>query len=80
MVGGVQRDYPGAKLVLSGPYLVEQVRADDRTVRRLYFMDNPLVVQSGRLVLVITDPESACPRQVIPSTPCRYPSLTNHAA
>jgi SAM-dependent methyltransferase len=32
--------------VLSGPYLVEQVRADDRMVRRLYFMDNPLVIQT----------------------------------
>jgi hypothetical protein len=31
---------------LSGNYLVEQVKADSRMVRRLYFMDNPFVIQS----------------------------------
>jgi hypothetical protein len=40
--------------VLSGPYLVEQVRADDRTVRRLYFTDNPFVIQSEVALLMTT--------------------------
>ncbi|KAI2513948.1 methyltransferase [Fragilaria crotonensis] len=31
---------------MSGRYLVEQVKADSRMVRRLYFMDNPFVIQS----------------------------------
>lgn len=31
---------------LSGSYLVEQVAADDKVVRRLYFMNNPYVIQS----------------------------------
>lgn len=41
--------------VLSGQYLVEQVRADDRMVRRLYFMDNPLVIQSEVALLSSDD-------------------------
>jgi SAM-dependent methyltransferase len=41
--------------VLSGQYLVEQVRADDRMVRRLYFMDNPLVIQSEVALLSESD-------------------------
>ena len=31
---------------MSGNFLVEQVKADSRMVRRLYFMDNPFVIQS----------------------------------
>jgi hypothetical protein len=31
---------------LSGDYLVEQARVKSRTLRRLYFMDNPFVIQS----------------------------------
>jgi hypothetical protein len=40
--------------VLSGRYLVEQVRADDRVVRRLYFVDNPLVIQSEVALSLLT--------------------------
>jgi hypothetical protein len=36
---------------LSGPYLIEQVKLDDRVVRRLYFMDNPFVIQSEVVML-----------------------------
>jgi hypothetical protein len=31
---------------MSGRYLIEEVKAGDRTVRRLYFMNNPFVIQS----------------------------------
>ena len=31
---------------VSGKYLIEQVRAGDKIVRRLYFMSNPFVIQS----------------------------------
>lgn len=31
---------------MSGRYLIEEVRAGDRIFRRLYFMDNPFVIQS----------------------------------
>ena len=39
--------------LLSGTYLVEQVKVDDTLVRRLYFMDNPFVIQSE--VAMISD-------------------------
>ena len=32
--------------VFSGKYIVEQVEADGQQVRRLYFLDNPFVIQS----------------------------------
>jgi hypothetical protein len=41
--------------VLSGQYLVEQVRADDRMVRCLYFMENPLVIQSELALSLSSD-------------------------
>ena len=31
---------------ISGEYVVEQVRVDGAHVRRLYFLDNPFVIQS----------------------------------
>jgi len=31
---------------LSGSYIVEQVQVDERQVRRLYFMDNPFLIQT----------------------------------
>ena len=40
---------------LSGKYLVEQVKADSKLVRRLYFMDNPFVIQSEVAMMDDTD-------------------------
>jgi hypothetical protein len=40
---------------LSGKYIIEQVKVEGRMLRRLYFMDNPFLIQSEVAILESTD-------------------------